>query len=250
MFMNLQALRAYAALSVVFFHFSLVPASAMPWHFGSFGVDLFFVLSGFIIAYSADRDSRHFLVHRLIRVLPTYWIVTTLGAAICLLGMPWLDALGWWGQSLAFLTRADGRTPIIFVGWTLVYELAFYLIYAVVLAMGRKLAPYFAIVVLAVLAFALPHIPVTLPGASAVLRPWPLLMEFTYGLAIFLITKNLTTVNAARRWLGVGLTLAGLVMIYVFDGRIFALKGQEHDTMRVVFLGLPSALMVFGLVLT
>lgn len=249
MLKNLQALRAYAALSVVFFHFSLVPASAMPWHYGSFGVDLFFVLSGFIIAYSATQDSRHFLAHRLIRVLPTYWIVTTLGAAICLMGMPWLGALGWWGQSLAFLTRADGRPPIIFVGWTLVYELAFYLIYSVALATGRKLAPYVAIIMLAALAFVLPHIPVTLPGASAVLRPWPLLIEFTYGLAIFLITKNVTTVSAARRWLGAGLTLAGLVLIYVFDGRIFALQGLEHDTVRVVGLGLPSALMVFGLVL-
>jgi len=250
MLKNLQALRAFAALSVVFFHFSLVPASAMPWHYGSFGVDIFFVLSGFIIAYSADRDSRHFLAHRLIRVLPAYWIVTTLGAAICALGMPWLDALGWWGQSLAFLTRADGRPPIIFVGWTLVYELAFYLVYALALAAGRKLAPYLSIVVLAGLAFTLPLLPVALPGANAVLRPWPLLIEFTYGLAIFLATKPLTSESAARRWFGLGLAALGLVLIYVFDGKLLGLKGLELDHLRVAALGLPAALIVFGLVLT
>jgi exopolysaccharide production protein ExoZ len=249
MFRNLQALRAFAALSVVFFHFSLVPASAKPWHFGSFGVDIFFVLSGFIIAYSADRDSRHFLTHRLIRVLPTYWIVTSLGAAICALGMPWQQAAGWWGQSLAFLTRADGRPPIIFVGWTLVYELAFYLIYTSALTAGRKAAPYVAMGILAVLAFALPFVPVSLPGADAVLRPWPLLIEFTYGLAIFIVTKQLTRESAARARLGLGLALAGLVLIYVFDGVLLAVKGPEHDHLRVAAMGIPAAMIVFGLAL-
>lgn len=247
---NLQALRAFAALSVMFFHFSLVPASAMPWHFGSFGVDIFFVLSGFIIAYSATKDSRHFLAHRLIRVLPTYWIVTSLGAALCLLAMPVGDVLGWWGQSLAFLTRADGRPPIIFVGWTLVYELAFYLIYATALATGRKAAPYVAIAILALLAFALPLLPVTLSGASTVLRPWPLLIEFTYGLVIFLVTQNLLRPSATRRWLGLGLTAIGLVLVYVFDAKVLGRKGLELDYLRVTALGLPAALIVFGLVLT
>jgi exopolysaccharide production protein ExoZ len=253
MLRNLQALRAFAALSVVFFHFSLVPASAMPWHYGSFGVDLFFVLSGFIIAYSATRDSRHFLAHRLIRVLPTYWIVTTLGAAICLLGMPALGVLDWWGQSLAFLTRADGRPPIIFVGWTLVYELAFYLIYSLALISGRKAAPYLAIALLLAVAFVPPLLVPYVPAAGAALlpwlRPWPLLVEFTYGLLIFLATQPLTTPSRARRWLGLSLTLAGLVLIYFFDGSILGLKGLELDAHRVAGMGLPAAAIVLGLVL-
>lgn len=246
MLRNLQALRAFAALSVVFFHFSLVPAAAMPWHFGSFGVDLFFVLSGFIIAYSADRDSRHFLLHRLFRVLPTYWIVTSLGAAMCLLAMPLGAVAGWYGQSLLFLTGADGRPPIIFVGWTLVYELAFYLIYSVALATGRKAAPFAAIAILGLLAFALPFIPIA--GAAAVLRPWPLLAEFTYGLLIFLITKPLAVTGWRPKLAGAGLSLIGLAALYVFDAKVLGLTGLALDTKRAVLLGLPAAAVVLGLV--
>lgn len=249
MLRNLQALRAYAALSVAFFHFSLVPASAMPWHFGSFGVDLFFVLSGFIIAYSAERNSRHFLAHRLIRVLPAYWITTTVGAAICALAMPFAAVLGWYGQSLLFLTSPEGRPPINFVGWTLVYELAFYLVYSAALATGRKAAPFFAMAVLAVLAFALPLIPAPFAGAAAVLRPWPLLIEFVYGLLIFLVTKPLVSESAGRRWLGVLLAVAGLALVYALDGKIVGLPPADANAMRIWYFGLPSALVVLGLVL-
>ncbi len=253
MLKNLQALRAYAALSVVFFHFSLVPASAMPWHFGSFGVDLFFVLSGFIIAYSAERDSRHFLAHRLIRVLPAYWIVTTLGAAMCLLAMPAAAALGWWGQSLLFLTSPEGRPPIIFVGWTLVYELAFYLIYSAALTTGRKTAPFAAIAMLLALAFALPlaspALSGTLPAASAVLRPWPLLIEFAFGLLIFLITKPVKEGGPMLRGAGVALLVLGLVLIHVFDSSARGDVSLAQEYRRVPALGIPAALTVLGLVL-
>ena len=249
MLKNLQALRAFAALSVVFFHFSLVPALAMPWRFGSFGVDIFFVLSGFIIAYSADRDSRHFLAHRLIRVLPTYWIVTSLGAAMCLVAMPVGAVLGWYGQSLVFLTSPQGRPPIILVGWTLVYELAFYLIFAVVLAAGRKLAPFLAIVVGAALAYGLPLLAGVVPVAQSLLRPWPLLIEFGYGLLIFLVTRPVTTARAAWRRLGLVTALLGLALVYIFDARILGLKGLALEMQRVFALGLPSAMIVLGLVL-
>lgn len=49
---NLQGLRAFAAICVMVFHLGLLPATNLPFHVGAFGVDLFFVLSGFIIAHS------------------------------------------------------------------------------------------------------------------------------------------------------------------------------------------------------
>ena len=180
---NLQVLRAYAALSVAGFHFALVPAASFPWHFGSFGVDLFFVLSGFIIAYSTAQDQRHFLLRRAFRVLPAYWIVTSLGAILALLTMPVADALAWYGQSLLFLTGPGGRPPIIFVGWTLVYELIFYLIYGLALRVAGSRAPLFAMLALALIAY----------GTRAVglaPRTWPLLIEFALGLAVYLLGER------------------------------------------------------------
>jgi exopolysaccharide production protein ExoZ len=218
---------------------------SVPLHYGSFGVDLFFVLSGFIIAYSADRNSRHFLVHRLIRVLPPYWVATLLGFLMCLLGMKALDAFGWFAQSLAFVTRADGRPPIIFVGWTLVYELAFYFLFAVLLRIWPRLAPLLCGVVLVFLAYGLQR-------TGLPLRPWPLLSEFAYGLLIFVVTKPLTAGGAVSRRLGaipIALTAIGLVGLYWFEPAILATSGVAAEMQRVVVLGVPAAMIVLGLVL-
>lgn len=129
MLANLQLLRALAAIAVVVFHFGLMPPTSLQFTAGAAGVDLFFVLSGFIIAYSSSRDARHFLARRLIRIIPAYWIATILAALFTLQAMAWHDASAWLIQSLFYLPGPQGRPALIFVAWTLVYELAFYVIY-------------------------------------------------------------------------------------------------------------------------
>lgn len=241
MFDNLQGLRAYAALSVASFHFALIPAASVPWRFGSFGVDLFFVLSGFIIAYSTTRDPRRFLIHRAFRVLPSYWIVTSLGGLLALLSLPVAVALGWYGQSLLFLTGPEGRPPIIFVGWTIIYELAFYLVYAIVLRVGGRRAPLLAIVVLLILAYGVHAV-----GLSA--RTWPLLVEFTFGLAVFLTVERAGLKPVHGAWAAL-LVVAGLFTLYALEGLIHGRDGSIADQVRVVALGVPSAAVVLGLIL-
>ena len=88
---GLQYLRAVAALMVVFHHARwLFPADCIlntaAWsEFGSRGVDIFFVISGFVMAYSTrsfdpagsrPAQAADFLVKRLIRVVPLYWVAT------------------------------------------------------------------------------------------------------------------------------------------------------------------------------
>src|ERR1700757_5056732 len=71
---NLQVLRAYAAANVVLVH--LLPLYGVSWHVGLYGVDLFFVLSGFLMMMIAGTDPSRFLTRRLIRILPLYWLCT------------------------------------------------------------------------------------------------------------------------------------------------------------------------------
>ena len=67
---SLQLLRFIAAILVVSVHLN--------FEFGHIGVDIFFVLSGFIIAYVSDKNTKYFFINRLIRIIPFYWLITFL----------------------------------------------------------------------------------------------------------------------------------------------------------------------------
>jgi exopolysaccharide production protein ExoZ len=153
---SLQILRAIAAVLIVLAHMypNLMAfggdKNAIPnFIFGAIGVDIFFVLSGFIMVYTSDqlfgstKASVQFFLRRLARVAPLYWIATSviLYNLYYLMHMP-MD----WGSvfaSYAFFPylRADGTTmPLLGVGWTLNYEMFFYLCFALALFFQRRLA--------------------------------------------------------------------------------------------------------------
>ncbi|MBW6527913.1 acyltransferase [Sphingomonas sp. RHCKR7] len=239
LFYNLQALRGFAAISVATFHLARIPAASVPWPYGSFGVDLFFVLSGFIIAWSTRAGHHGFLMHRAIRVLPNYWIATCLFGVIVLIAMPTDAALGWIGRSLFFLHGPDGRPPLLFVGWTLVYELVFYLLYAGALRAGSRRAPFLAIAALLVLAYGGRLIGVTS-------RDWPLLIEFAFGLAIFLWVDRRPTPFPPDA--AVALVFVAAALLYILEPGLHGQDGGAADQIRVAALGLPAAAVVLGLV--
>src|ERR1041385_2411769 len=76
MLYNLHLLRVIAALGVVYFHIASVAGLKLDWDVGSRGVDVFFVISGFIIAYIGTGKPEQFFRRRLIRVVPFYWAAT------------------------------------------------------------------------------------------------------------------------------------------------------------------------------
>ena len=67
---NLQFLRGFAALGVVFYHTDFRLAGE--WHTDFSGVAIFFVISGFIMCFITRVDADRFLVKRLIRIVPMY----------------------------------------------------------------------------------------------------------------------------------------------------------------------------------
>lgn len=151
---SLQALRAIACLMVVLYHalqLGLGEAAIAAWPNLSAGVDVFFVLSGFVMAQSCangaamPRAAADFLRARLLRILPLYWGLTLLKLAL-LAARPGLARHTHptpWNilASLAFIPARDAHgaiRPVLAVGWTLNFEMAFYLMISATLACGLR----------------------------------------------------------------------------------------------------------------
>jgi exopolysaccharide production protein ExoZ len=155
----IQYLRALAALMVVWHHalIQLPGLEAMfPLRVGVYGVDLFFVVSGFIMAHTTKDDATpwQFMRRRLVRVVPLYWLMTgavIVGAAIApsLFRSTSLDA-SHVIQSLLFIqhespSHAGKVWPVLVPGWSLNYEMAFYAAFAVSLWFPQRYAVLAAI---------------------------------------------------------------------------------------------------------
>ena len=137
-FKNLQVLRGVAAMLVAYFH--LQPMLAIPYdldandYTGAFGVDLFFVISGFVMYISngsMNRPKLAFLIGRFFRIVPLYWLSTFVLVALFYAGFH-PNGLNHFEpsmlpRSMFFIMSAfpDGRHDLILsLGWTLIYELS------------------------------------------------------------------------------------------------------------------------------
>ena len=192
-FQSIQYLRAFAAL-IVIFHHALRPR---PWLYnpisqygaGQAGVDIFFVISGFIM-YSAARKEGvgQFAWRRFVRIAPLYWLATLVTFIILEsrlhfqpVGPNMLDLL----QSILFIPHynrivPDQVWPYLVPGWTLNFEAFFYLIFAIGLV-TKKLVPTVLILLVALIIAG-----VLFPSRSAIWLTYtnPLLAEFLGGLLI------------------------------------------------------------------
>jgi len=143
---NIQALRFYAAFAVVLYHSrKLFTALGLEgeWFldsakFGNAGVDVFFVISGYVMWYTTFRDPRtlatsvDFVRRRLYRIYLGYWPFYFLAAAVTLLVAERDPANIYWFRSF-FLLNPTIRHQVLGVAWTLSYELYFYGIFALLI---------------------------------------------------------------------------------------------------------------------
>ncbi len=143
---ELDALRALAALNLVAFHFThvyqakfgFVTPLGFEWPFGAYGVEMFFILSGYVNSMSLLRRGKpvDFVAARLIRIVPIFLLAILANVAILTLP-PHAPAGVSWGQWIANLTlmpRVFGYECIDPVMWTLQIEMMFY---AALVAMHR-----------------------------------------------------------------------------------------------------------------
>jgi exopolysaccharide production protein ExoZ len=150
MIANIQMLRAFAALAVVFYHAGYVIPGTL--HTDFLGVPIFFVISGFIMTHITGVSCDAFLLHRLIRIVPLYWVLSAFYAVLVLVVYPLMSkqsdnivTVSTLLRDLFFIPRLDRAGeivyPVLSVGWTLNLEMWFYLLFAAALAISRRLAP-------------------------------------------------------------------------------------------------------------
>ncbi|AWN55832.1 acyltransferase [Methylobacterium sp. 17Sr1-1] len=250
----MQILRALAALMVAAGHAQFevagvaaragipyAPAAWLPW---PAGVDVFFVISGFIIVHAASplhgrADARRtFLAHRIARVVPLYWLATTLYLGLALLrpGLLGAGAEGPAALAASYLfwpmARADGAVqPLYSLGWTLNYEMAFYVLFALTLPLGPRRS---VLAVLALLAglVVLGQAAGPLPVAPAFWSD-PIVLEFACGAALALARQEGWRLPGPVR---LALAIAGLAVL--------ALAGEAPALPRCLAWGGPAALLV------
>lgn len=121
--------------------------------YGYLGVELFFMISGFVILYSTNRSAGDFIKRRFLRLFPMFWMALTLIYLVLLLpfwerNTPSFTRFLW---NLTMVPTAFGQQRLDETHWFLVRELQFYLFVAVVLAIGAgrllpKIFPLWAII--------------------------------------------------------------------------------------------------------
>lgn len=254
---NLQALRFFSAFIVIWAHIPLsqyskdgVPVNLFA--FGAFGVDIFFVISGFIISYVASgmkggryEIAKEFMLRRVLRVVPLYWLFTIIAVYLSYISVNcphwtstcpfWLSqhyaiektSLDWVVQSLTFTHWFRG--PIFDIGWTLIYEFWFYSLFALSLFLGVRALNFFT--GLLFLIFFNLYLPEFLGlGIFNVLLN-PLMMEFLFGILLYSV---ISIYNPKRVWIT---PLVLLAVILLFGYQMPMITENLHDLSRPLFLG-------------
>lgn len=248
---NVQILRFAAALAVLLSHAGdlFLPRDSLfwiiPWNAG---VDVFFVISGFVMVYLSDGQFGRrgvawaFLVRRALRIVPPYWLFTTLMMATALLfgehvrnseATPAVLA-----TSYAFIPwpRADGAiNPLLSQGWTLNYEAFFYLAFAAALPFRRGLI----LLSSGFVALSLVHYWLSPDWVAPWFWSQPIILEFIAGIALgklYLRGVRLSPGVAAM------LAVAALAML-------FAMRHLDQGIIRPISLGIPALLLCASLAL-
>ncbi len=222
---NIQALRAFAAIAVVSFHTGYFPPTGHA--VGSFGVDVFFVISGFIMARICDTNPSFFLRRRVIRIVPPYWLLTLLLFAFSYKFPRLLSAthpnLVELLKSLFFIpfVKDDGLIrPLLFVGWSLNYEMFFYL----AVTAGLLLLPRRPLLLATGLILSIAAGCATLGHGGALTRFFGdgLMTEFPLGALAYTLAKHVPE-RAAERMRWVSAPVVAACVLYLVCAQGFAL---------------------------
>jgi exopolysaccharide production protein ExoZ len=197
--LSIQYLRFAAALLVVCYHsWALVKQAGRgdlgnSFELGTAGVDIFFAISGFIMTVITSRGPQspaQFMINRVLRIGPTYWLMTVV-IAVLLLAMPSAFIMSRWSlgsliASLAFIpyphATLSGVEPLLTVGWTLNYEMFFYCIIALSIFVSYRFRMEISCAIL--LALVITGWALQTDDIYGKFYTSPLLLEFVFGVIV------------------------------------------------------------------
>lgn len=257
---RVQILRFFAAFAVLLAHLQHeVAERIMPWKSfylfsaidGGIGVDLFFVISGFIMyhisgqSFGSTAAAKTFIVRRFLRVAPLYYVATFLMLVAATVLSKHIDRDAITTQSIVasflFLPIPNGvgeTVPILKLGWTLNFEVYFYAVFALALAFPKRLGlgVLFTILVGMIVAAAI------FPHRLPMLDFWGqlIVVEFLAGIGLAFVFRGGRRTSA---WQSIVLIVGGLALAAAF--RHF---GFSQFVPRVLFHGLPATFIVAGCV--
>lgn len=262
---NIQIVRLVAALLVLFSHVQheaqkpnfLDKSEYTPWSpiYFAGGVDIFFVISGFIMYHISKNDffrpkaPQKFMLRRLVRVATPYWIFTTamIGAVIIFEKHVTHSALSFWHILASYFfipfENAYGKMyPILMLGWTLNFEIFFYFIFA--LALSFKVRDGLIFIYSVIASFGL--IGAFIPPESGPLAFWcnPIVFEFLMGISLALLWE--TGVRWSMR--------TGLTILCIGFAAMYWLKetgiSEHYWAARPLWMGLPALAICASAALT
>ncbi len=257
-FDSIQALRA---VSIIFVMLTHIPALGI----GAFGVDIFFVISGFMMMYTTHvimhagedfsqaekRTNRGFLIKRIIRIIPLYYVITIF-TYVMILVFPnmFVDTDPnpvYLIKSFFFIPYSIGNTamPIVRVAWSLNYEILFYLLFFVSLRISSKYRGLICSGILVVLGI----IGALFNFKYDFLEFWTgeLIIEFAFGIGAYYLCKSLYSRMKAVKERKSAPVIAALLLVFAAFLLFVMIKlGGRVDSFtfaRLMGWGIPAFLV-------
>lgn len=246
MVLSVQYLRGLAAVMVLLEHTAGKSAQYSSnllsgWHVGGAGVDLFFLISGFIMCHTTEHKhqqagaSRQFLWRRITRIIPLYWLVTCLALCIYLIAPERINSNSGGTDLIAsyFLLPSE-QVYLVSNGWTLRYEFLFYAIFMLGLWLSRGLGR--SLVIALIITFVAAGQLLSANGIWGRFVSDPLLLEFTMGIGLYYYYHSLSKLSPilSTCLLGVGI------------GSLMAVNAGIHSGIRIIDFGIPMVFVMAG----
>lgn len=249
MFYSIQFLRGIAALMVVMTHVAhkggQYGTGSLSWFkIGGDGVDLFFIISGFIMCYTT-HDKRmtffSFMKNRVQRIIPLYWTLSFVALLVFIFSPHLVNSSGGrTGVLESFFLIPNGVKFLIQNGWTLSYEFYYYFIFSIFIFLTSVKSYRYLGITLTIMMLAVVGVVFKQTSAYFMFLFSDLLLEFSFGILAFVLFQKLKP----------GSILSTLMILFGLSYLIFR---NAYGTPDVVFgkpitSGIPMFLIFLGLI--